>query len=81
MQTRTQSLIESTANILVGYFVAVGSQILVFPFFGIHIPLSTNIYIGLWFTLISLIRSYALRRCFNELHSAQRRKYVPATIN
>ena len=81
MQTRTQSLIESTANILVGYFVAVGSQILVFPFFGIHIPLSTNIYIGLWFTLISLIRSYTLRRFFNELHSAQRRKYVPTTTN
>ena len=81
MQTKTQSLIESIINILIGYGVAVGSQMLIFPWFNIHVAAKTNIYIGLWFTLISLIRSYALRRCFNELHSAQRRKYVPADNN
>jgi len=79
MQTRTQSLLESTANILIGYFVAVGSQMLIFPLFNITTSLKTNIYIGLWFTLVSLIRSYILRRFFNQLHSAQtRRKYVSA---
>lgn len=71
MQSRTQSLIESAANILIGYTVAVVSQLLIFPWFEIHVPLSDNLIIGLWFTVISLGRSYGLRRFFNALHSAQ----------
>ena len=67
MQTKTQSAIESCANVLVGYLVALLSQILVFPMFGIYIPLSSNLAIGAWFTVISLIRSYILRRWFNGL--------------
>lgn len=67
MQTRTQSAIEACANVLVGYLVAIASQLLVFPMFGIHIPLSSNFAIGAWFTVISLVRSYVLRRWFNGL--------------
>lgn len=67
MQTRTQSMIEAVANVLVGYFVAIISQVLVFPMFGIHVPLSSNLAIGAWFTVISLVRSYVLRRWFNGL--------------
>jgi hypothetical protein len=67
MQTRTQSAIESVANVLVGYLVALASQLLVFPMFGIDIPLSSNLAIGAWFTVISLLRSYVLRRWFNGL--------------
>jgi hypothetical protein len=71
MQTKLQSLLESAANILIGYTVAVVSQLVLFPWFGIHIPLSDNLIIGLWFTVISLARSYGLRRFFNWFHSAQ----------
>ena len=67
MQTRLQSAIEACANVLVGYLVAILSQIVVFPWFGIHIPLSSNLAIGAWFTVISLVRSYVLRRWFNGL--------------
>jgi len=68
-QTRTGSLIESLMNILIGYFVALASQILIFPMFEIHVPLSTNLWIGVWFTGISLVRSYVIRRWFNaRLH-------------
>jgi hypothetical protein len=67
MQTRTQSMIEACANVLVGYLVALLSQLLVFPMFDIHIPLSSNLAIGAWFTVISLVRSYVLRRWFNGL--------------
>ena len=69
MQRRTQSLIEAWANVAVGYLVALLSQLLVFPMFGIHIPFSSNLAIGAWFTVISLIRSYVLRRWFNGLKS------------
>lgn len=64
-QSRVESLIESLVNILIGYFVALASQLVVFPLVGIHIPLSTNICIGAWFTAISLVRSYMIRRWFN----------------
>ena len=64
-QTKLQSLIESIANIVIGYLVALASQLAVFPLFGINIPLSDNLLIGFWFTVVSLIRSYAVRRYFN----------------
>jgi hypothetical protein len=66
MQTRAHSLLESAVNVVVGYLVALVSQLAIFPWFGIHIPLSDNLLIGLWFTGISLVRSYALRRWFNR---------------
>jgi hypothetical protein len=68
-QTKTGSLIESMMNIVIGYAVALISKILIFPLFEIHVPLSTNIWIGAWFTGISLVRSYVIRRWFNaRLH-------------
>lgn len=64
MQTKKHSLIESITNILVGYGVAITSQLIIFPLFDIHITLTDNLMIGFWFTLISLIRSYLIRRWF-----------------
>lgn len=70
-QTRLGSLIESVMNIAIGYGVALISQIILFPFFDIHITLTTNLWIGAWFTAISLVRSYVIRRWFNaRLHKA-----------
>ena len=69
MQSRLQSLFEALANVVLGYGVALGAQLLVFPLFGIHLPLASNLAIGTIFTVVSLIRSYLLRRFFNWLHS------------
>lgn len=65
MQSRIGSLFESAVNIAIGYFVALMSQLMIFPHFGIDVPLSTNLWIGAWFTVISLVRSYVIRRWFN----------------
>lgn len=65
MQSKVHSLIESIVNILIGYFTALFSQFLIFPLFNINIPLSDNLLIGLYFTIISLIRSYLVRRYFD----------------
>jgi hypothetical protein len=67
-QSRLGSFLESVANIAIGYIVAVGSQLAIFPLFGIVIPLSDNLLIGAWFTVISLVRSYVVRRAFNAWH-------------
>lgn len=66
MQTKFQSFIESIVNILIGYFTALASQLLIFPLFNINITIQDNLLIGLYFTLISLIRSYLVRRYFNK---------------
>jgi hypothetical protein len=69
-QSRLGSLIESIMNIAIGYVVALLSQIVIFPIFDIHVSITTNMWIGAWFTGISLIRSYVIRRWFNaRLHS------------
>lgn len=64
MQTKKHSIIESICNVAIGYVVALLSQILVFPLFDIHVGIGANIKIGLWFTAISILRSYILRRLF-----------------
>ena len=56
----------------IGYGIALVSQILVFPWFGINIPLRGNIAIGAIFTVISIARSYAVRRLCNRLHGVPR---------
>lgn len=68
MQSKFQSLLESCVNILIGYSVAVVSQIIIFPWFGIVTTVSDNLWIGAWFTVISLVRSYFVRRFFNWVH-------------
>lgn len=64
-QSRFGSLVESATNIAIGYVVALISQLVIFPAYGVDLPLSTNLKIGAWFTVVSLVRSYAIRRWFN----------------
>jgi hypothetical protein len=66
-QTRKGSLAESLMNVVIGYGTALTAQIIVFPWFGINIPLSSNIAIGLIFTAVSIARSFALRRLFEAM--------------
>ena len=66
MQTRLSSLRESIDNILIGYVVAVISQILIFPMFGVHVTVTDNLTIAGYFTVISIARSYAIRRWKNK---------------
>lgn len=68
MQTKKQSLFESSVNVVIGYLVALLSQLVIFPLFGLDVPFSDNLLIGLWFTIISIVRSYTLRRYFNRKH-------------
>jgi hypothetical protein len=67
MQSRRMSAIEAVANVAVGYGIAVMTQVMVFPFFGIYASLIENLVIGLLFTVMSLGRSFLLRRLFNRL--------------
>ena len=66
-QSKVMSLVESLTNVAVGLAVSFASQLVIFKAYGIHIALADNVMITLWFTVISVIRSYALRRVFNGL--------------
>jgi len=65
MQTKRRSFIEAVTNVLIGYLVAVISNLIVLPLFGYQVSLFDGFAIGVVFTVISLIRSYVIRRVFN----------------
>jgi len=61
------SFVESIANVAVGYGVAVTTQVLVFPLFELQANLGDNLLIGAVFTVVSIGRSYLLRRLFEAV--------------
>jgi len=63
-QSKRMSLVEAITNTVVGYGVAVATQLIVFPLFGIEASFSEQLGIGAIFLLVSLARSYLLRRAF-----------------
>ena len=65
-QSRRMSMVEAITNVAVGYALAVATQIVVFPWFGLHPSLGENSALGAIFTGISLIRGYILRRLFER---------------
>jgi hypothetical protein len=65
-QTKVESFVESWVNILIGFPINYVANIAVLPF--MYNPdkiLSSAFWIGVVFTVISVVRSYVLRRCFN----------------
>jgi hypothetical protein len=66
-QSRRMSLTEAIANVVIGYILAVATQVAVFPIFGIHITLADDLRIGFVFAVVSLIRGFMLRRVFEQL--------------
>lgn len=67
MQTKLGSFVEAWANIIVGFAINWTANMLVLPLFGFHVTGTQAFGIGLIFTVISLVRSYVLRRWFNGL--------------
>ena len=72
-QSRLMSLVEAITNVVVGYGVAVVTQILIFPIFGLQTTLGQNLAMGGIFTIVSLLRSFALRRLFESIRVARQR--------
>jgi hypothetical protein len=63
------SLVESITNVVVGYALAIATQLVVFPLFGIEAAFGDHLAIGLAFVGVSLVRSYALRRLFERIRA------------
>ena len=65
-QTRRMSLIEAMVNVAVGYGLAVITQLVVFPWFGLPARVTDAMALGAVFTVVSIIRAYVLRRLFER---------------
>ena len=66
MQSRTMSFVEALTNVVVGFGLAVLTQVLAFPVFEIAVTFDQHVSIAVIFTLVSLARGYVLRRLFER---------------
>jgi len=66
-QSRAMSLVEAATNVIVGYALAIATQMVVFPWFEIETGLAEHMTIGLAFVGVSLSRGYLLRRLFEAI--------------
>jgi hypothetical protein len=70
-QTRLESLAEVVINVAIGWVVGLLTQLIVFPLFGISVSVNAQLGISVIFTVVSIIRSYIIRRWFNAgIHRA-----------
>lgn len=67
-QSRRHSVFESIANVLVGFGIAAAANFVVMPWFGYNVTVHDSMGIGGVLTVVSIVRSYALRRFFNWFH-------------
>lgn len=65
-QTRKISFVESWTNVAVGWTINYFANLAIFPLFGMHISAKNNLFMGSIYTLISVVRSYTIRRWFNS---------------
>lgn len=73
-QTRLGSFIEAWINVAIGFAINFCANLLILPLIGFHISVGQNLFIGVLYTIISVARSYVIRRWFNaRLHRAAQR--------
>lgn len=65
-QSKLESLIESMLNSVIGYLTAIGFQMMIFPIFDIKVDASTNFKLAAAFTVLSIARTYVIRRWCNR---------------
>lgn len=66
-QSKLDSLLEAFVNVFIGFSVATVSNFIVLPMFGYDVDAKDSILIAVVFTVISIVRSYVVRRIFNKL--------------
>jgi hypothetical protein len=67
-QSKLMSWLESLINIAVGFGISLAAQTVFLPLIGVSIAFHQNLTFALIMTVISLCRSFVLRRVFEALH-------------
>ena len=66
MQSRLTSLLESLTNVAIGMVVSFFGQIAVSYWYNLPLNFVQNTQIVLFFTVLSVVRSYVIRRWYNR---------------
>ena len=66
MQSKKQSLIESLTSTTIGIIIGIVLNLTILPIFGYPVSVVDSLWISVIFTVISIIRSYIIRRWFNS---------------
>ena len=64
-QSKTMSMVEAVVNTVVGLGVAMGATAAICKAYGSPMTWENNVIITFWMTVLSVLRSYLLRRLFN----------------
>jgi hypothetical protein len=65
-QSRRASLIEAATSTAIGFVLSYIAQLAIFPLYGIHVSHGTNLQLIGWFTIISVVRGYWVRRMWDS---------------
>lgn len=65
-QTKKQSFKEACTNTAIGFLISYASTFIIFPLMGFASSASKNMMITLFFTVVSILRGYLIRRFFNK---------------
>ena len=76
MQSKLDSFIEAWLNVLIGFGVSVLANFVIFPLVGIGASTTQIITVGIFMTLVSVARSYFVRRFANKYLAQIRAKMV-----
>ena len=67
MQTKKRSLIEAVSNTIIGLGTSFLIQLIIYPALNIPVSIGQNVIITAVFFIVSIIRSYLVRRLFNSI--------------
>jgi hypothetical protein len=74
LQAPSESFMEASTNVALGFLLALMTQGAVYPLFGINTTFATDSAIAVVFTAVSLVRSYLVRRAF-EMSGGRQAKH------
>ncbi len=66
-QTKFLSFLESISQTIVGLFISIVIQLILYPMLNIEVSFKQNLIITFVFFLASIIRGYLIRRFFNKI--------------
>lgn len=74
-QTKLGSFYEACINVAIGFGINFAFNLVILPAVGLPMPsVSQNLLMGVLFTVVSVARSYLIRRYFNaKLHTLAQR--------
>ena len=69
MQSKRLSIVEAVTNTIVGLLTSFCIQLVIYPALDIDVKISQNIIITFVFFIVSILRSYFIRRIFTKIKS------------